>query len=169
MAATLNIGPLTFKPIDLAATTAICIRFREDSFVASFGDSAKFHEADGKGAERYIEWLRAKISKDPASAVHVWKGAEIIGQMELGVFKNEPGVGNVNLYYLVPEKRGQGYARYLDEYAVHYLKGLGLVKTKLSVSPTNACAVRFYEKQGWRDLGPRPGHPEVHWMEKSLE
>lgn len=162
------LGPLSFQTLDLPITTELWIRFRADSFVASFGDGAKFYEADGKGAERYIEWLRNKIAKDPASAVHVWRDSVIIGQMELSVFKAEPEVGNVNLYYLVPEKRGLGYSRFLDEYAISYLKSLGLKKGRLSVSPTNIRAFRFYEKQGWQDMGPRPDHSEVHWMEKAL-
>jgi len=164
----MKIGPLYFKSIDLSSTTDLCVLFREDSFVASFGDAIKFYEEDQKGAQRYLEWLRNKLEKDPASAVHVWEGSTIIGQMELGVFKDEPNIGNVNLYYLVPEKRGIGLSRYLDEYAVQHLKGLGLKKARLSVSPTNIRAIRFYEKYGWQDIGPRPGRPEVHFMEKSL-
>ena len=38
----------------------------------------------------------------------------------------------------------------------------------MSVSPTNQQAVRFYLKNNWRDLGPRPDDPEVHLMEKEL-
>jgi len=110
----MKLGPLLFQSIDLSKTSDLCIRFREDSFVASFGDATKFYEDDHKGAERYLEWLRNKISKDSASAVHIWEGSTIIGQMELGVFKNDPDVGNVNLYYLIPEKRGLGYSRYLE-------------------------------------------------------
>lgn len=165
----MKLGPLVFQSIELSKSSGLCIRFREDSFVVSFGDATKFYEDDHKGAERYLDWLQNKLTKDPASAVHIWEGSAIIGQMELGVFKNDPDIGNVNLYYLIPEKRGLGYSRYLDEYAVHYLKGLGLKKSRLSVSPTNIRAIRFYEKQGWRDIGARPDHPEVHFMERSLE
>jgi hypothetical protein len=28
--------------------------------------------------------------------------------------------------------------------------------------------MRFYVKNGWRDLGSSPGHAEVHLMEKKL-
>ncbi len=45
---------------------------------------------------------------------------------------------------------------------------LHLIKSRLSVSPTNLQAIRFYEKMGWKDLGPRLDHPEVHWMERVL-
>jgi hypothetical protein len=35
----------------------------------------------------------------------------------------------------------------------------------LSVSPTNERAVRYYQRHGWLDRGPRPGAPHVHEME----
>lgn len=164
----MKLGPLFFRTIDLSKASELCIRFREDSFVVSFGDANKFYEQDGKGAERYIEWLRNNLSKSSGSAVHVWEDSTIIGQMELGVLKNEPEVGYVYLYYIIPEKRGLGYSRHLDEYAIQYFKGLGLKKCRLSVSPTNVRAIRFYEKNGWKNMGPRPGHPEVNLMEKAL-
>lgn len=73
-----------FKPIQLDKHREVCVHFREDSFMVSFGDAQRFYEADGKGAERYIEWLKAKISKDPNSAVHCWVDNQIVGQIELG-------------------------------------------------------------------------------------
>ncbi|MGE4132784.1 MAG: GNAT family N-acetyltransferase [Bdellovibrionales bacterium] len=75
----------------------------------------------------------------------------------------------MNLYYLVPELRGQGFSNHLEEFAVSHLKSRGFTRARLSVSPSNVRAVRFYEKNGWRDMGPRPDHPEVRLMEKSLE
>lgn len=164
----MKLGPLTFLPIDLEKTRDLCLRFREDSFIASFGDTSRFHEADGKGGERYLEWLGQILASDPAAAVHVWEGDTIIGQIELGRSKAEPDLGSVFLFYLAPEKRGQGFSKHLDEYAMKYMRSLGLKKARLSVSPTNTRAVKFYEKQGWKDLGPRPDHPEVNYMMKIL-
>ncbi|MBH8555831.1 hypothetical protein I8751_26485 [Nostocaceae cyanobacterium CENA357] len=40
---------------------------------------------------------------------------------------------------------------------------------RLSVSPTNLVAMRFYLKQGWVDLGQREDAPEVHDLEKTYE
>jgi hypothetical protein len=33
---------------------------------------------------------------------------------------------------------------------------------------SNTLAIRFYQKRGWYDAGPRPRHPEVHYFEKRL-
>ncbi|MBC7464672.1 MAG: GNAT family N-acetyltransferase [Bdellovibrio sp.] len=159
---------LLFNPVQLALHAQTCIRFREDSFVVSFDDARKFYEADGKGAERYIEWLNSKIAKDPKSVVHIWKNEEIVGQIELGLLKNEFDCGYVNLFYLIPSVRGQGFGAALDQHAVEHFRALGFHKMKLSVSPTNTRAVSFYKKLGWIDLGPRPGHPEINFMEKKI-
>ncbi len=101
---------LSFKTIDLARDQSIALKFREDSFVVSFGNADQFYEYDGQGHVRYLEWLKAKIEKDARFAVHVWQGDQIIGQLELGKPRNDPTVGYVNLYYLIPEKRGVGRA-----------------------------------------------------------
>jgi GNAT superfamily N-acetyltransferase len=166
--ATMTIGPLTFTPVDLKSYENVCVQFSEDAFVESFGDAKRFHEEDGKGSERYRVWLRERLAKDPTSVVLVWNESKIIGQVTAGKWKVDPSVGYVNLYYLIPEMRGKGFSKYLEAYTENYLKGLGFKLARLSVSPINKRAVRFYEKNGWRDIGPRPGHPEVHLMEKNL-
>lgn len=158
----------TIKPIQLYHHADICISFREDSFVVSFGDAQKFYEEDGRGAERYVQWLRSKIEKDPQSVVHIWQSDQIVGQIELGLVRSDPSCGYVNLYYLIPSMRGRGFGAFLDTYAVEYFKNLGILKAKLSVSPTNIPANSYYKKMGWVNLGPRPGHPEVHLMEKNI-
>lgn len=160
---------LKFQPVYLPNTRELVIKFRADSFVVSFGNADRFYESDGKGDERYLQWLKDKISKDPNSVVHVLDGDSIIGQIEMGRLRDDQSVGYVNLNYLIPEKRGLGFGAQLDEHTTSYFRSLGLKRARLSVSPTNRSAVRFYEKMGWVDLGPREEHPEVHYMEKVLE
>ena len=127
-------------------------------------------QSDRDGGEtHYKEWLSQKINSNPYSAVHVYLDGKIIGQMELGKIKTEPEVGMVNLYYLAPEFRGKSLSSYLDQYAIKFLKEQGYKIARLNVSPTNLRAVRFYSKNGWRDVGPNPKYPEVHTMEKNLD
>jgi GNAT superfamily N-acetyltransferase len=134
--------------------------------VCSFRSAERFYEADGKGHERYLAWLRERMQSIPGSCVHVWAGATIIGQMEMGRFKGDPRMGYVNLYYLIPAYRNRGLGHCLDRYATAFLGGLGFQGARLNVSPTNGQAMRFYLKNGWRDLGPSQQHPHVHVMEK---
>lgn len=161
-------GTLTFLPIKFEEASQICIQFRIDSYVASFGKADRFFEENGADGEFYLEWLKEKAKKDPWAAVHAWREKEIVGQMELGTFKNDSAIGYVNLYYLVPQSRGAGLAKLLDDYATEYFKAQSFQKARLSVSPTNPRALAFYTKMGWKDLGPRPGREQVNLMEKSF-
>ena len=159
---------LRFEPIDLDSAADIAIAFRADSFVCSFGSAERFYEADGKGHERYLAWLRERMRSIPGSCVHVWSGATIVGQIEMGRLKDEAELGYVSLYYLAPAYRNRGLGRRLDEYVTALLREQGFRAARLHVSPTNEQALRFYRKNGWLDLGPSAQHPYVHVMEKKL-
>lgn len=157
---------LEFKPVDLNRHADVCLRFAEDTEVCSFGSVDGFREKDGKGARRFIEKIRTKLEKDPESCLHIWQGEEIIGQLHLGHFLNE-AIGYIHFFYVAPVWRGRGVASAMEEYAVAHFKQRGFEVTRLSVSTANIRAVRFYLRQGWMDLGPRPDKPDVHNMEKS--
>lgn len=159
---------LRFEPIDLDSASEVAVAFRADSFVCSFGSADRFYEADRKGHERYLEWLRQRMQSIPGSCVHIWSGEAIVGQVEMGRLKGDPAMGYVNLYYLVPAYRCRGLGRRLDEYATIFLREMGFGVARLNVSPTNHQAMKFYLKNGWRDLGPHAQHPYVHVMEKRL-
>jgi ribosomal protein S18 acetylase RimI-like enzyme len=159
---------ISAKPVQLDLHKDTCISFRADSFVVSFGDAKKFYEEDGKGADRYIDWLNEKILLDPLAVVHIWQENEIVGQIELRSYLKDSSCGYVNLYYLIPSKRGAGIGKFLDQYMIEYYKKAEINKVQLSVSPTNFQAVSYYKKMGWIDLGPREGHSEVHLMEKKI-
>jgi len=142
---------LIFTPINFENHASLCVKFRADSFLESFGTTEPFFEVDTDGVQ-YIEWLKGRIGAT-YNGLHIWYQGNIIGQLELGRRKIEDNFGYVNLYYLIPEVRGKGFSSNLDEFATSYLKGLGYRKARLSVSPTNKRAIRFYLKNGWNDLG----------------
>ena len=161
---------LSFRPIDLERHLDEVIAFRVDSYVCSFGEIGreKFHKDNGPDGRKYLDWLTAKIQRDPNLAVHVWQGDRIIGQMELDALRTDPTIGYINLYYLIPKVRGTGVSKSLDDYAVRFLKSKGHTKARLSVSPSNPRAIRYYQRMGWVDLGQRADVPDVNFMEKSL-
>jgi ribosomal protein S18 acetylase RimI-like enzyme len=164
----MKIKNLDFKTIDLEKHGDLCVTFRKDAYIVSFGSDKNFYEHNGKGVERYLEDCRKRVKANPASCVHVWKGNEIIGQVELELWYKNPSVGYIDLFYLVPEYRGKGYGDVLEDYAESYFRKIGCRRLLLSVSPTNIQAVRFYKKHGWNDCGPRKDFPEVNYMEKNL-
>jgi ribosomal protein S18 acetylase RimI-like enzyme len=158
----MGIERLRFAPIDMHLHRDQALSFREDSFYCSFGDTSGFHR------DEYIAVLEARLARDPWSAVHAWLGERIVGQMEFGQFKPDPSIGYINLYYLIPEQRGQGIAGQLDAHATDHLTRRGHRRAHLSVSPSNTRALRYYARHGWTQVGPRPEAPNVVLMHKTL-
>jgi GNAT superfamily N-acetyltransferase len=160
---------IEFRPIDLDAHADLCIQFREDTTICGFGSAERFHEADGSGALRYLDWLRQRIAALPGSVVHAWEGERIVGQIEMNRLLREPQpLGYVNLFYLIPQRRGHGLGTALEAYAWQFLQGFGCHLLQLSASPSNLPAWAFYQRNGWRDLGPRADDPSVHLLEKQF-
>jgi len=131
--------------------------------MCSFGEDGFFKESGPNGVH-YIELLRLRTTKFPDGYVHLWHGDNIVGQMEMQILE-EPRRGYVNLFYLVKEMRGAGVSGQLQDYAMAFMRQHGVQIAQLSVSPTNARALGFYRKHGWRDLGLRPGRDNVNSME----
>lgn len=157
---------LAFKPVDLDAHLEVCQRFRIDTHICTFGSADRFHQSDGKGAEGYAAWLRQKATSLPGCLVHLWDVDQIIGQIEMGRLASDLSTGYVNLFYLIPERRGEGLGTLLEAYAWTFLSSLGCQALRLSASPTNLPAWHFYQRGGWVDLGCREDHPDVRLLHK---
>ena len=56
----------------------------------------------------------------------------------------------------------------MEQYATAWFKRHGFASARLSMMPSNIRAVRFYLRNGWRDLGPREDKPKLHNMGKSF-
>jgi len=93
---------MEFIPIDVNKHKDYVVPFRRDSFVVSFGSDKDF----GDDME-YLDWLKGQTSKNPKGFVLLIENGVPIGQLELTIKKYEGrDIGYVNLYYLIPEKRG---------------------------------------------------------------
>ena len=120
-------GELDFRKIDLDKHSEIAIKFYAETHLASFDTDKDFFEKDGLGGKRYIDWLKKQNPRD-FGAFHIWMKDRIVGQMELGLFKDDKSWGCINLCYLKNEFRGKGYSKYLDDFAIDFLKDLGVNK-----------------------------------------
>jgi len=80
----------------------------------------------------------------------------------------DPSLGYVNLFYVVPELRGRGLGRLLQRHAVRVFSRLGKRAIRLSVSARNAQALAFYSKLGWREVGSRPHREAMQVLELVL-
>ena len=154
------------EPIDLARHGETCVAFRRDMYVASFGTHEGLEEELGDAA--YLEQLVARAAQLPEGNMHLWEGDRIVGQTEMR-FDEEPGVGYVSLFYLVPEYRGRGLGRLLHDHAVKTFGDRGMQRIRLSVSTRNTAAIAFYRKLGWQPAGPRPHRMPMELMELALK
>ena len=76
-----------------------------------------------------------------------------VGQLELTIKEYEgKEIGYVNLYYLIPEKRGAGLGSLLHDYAIQFFKSKDVEEYHLRVSPTNEHALAFYKKNGMKAI-----------------
>lgn len=139
---------LKFEPLDLERNAQLIVEFRADSFVESFGDANQLFGSDGKGDQRYLALLKER-NAFVGSCVHVIDNGKIVGQIEMRRDASQSDSGYVNLFYLIPDYRGKGIGKHLDEYARDFFLGFGMNRATLNVSPTNLRAIRFYEKCGW--------------------
>lgn len=166
MTETPHTSALAFRPVDLEMHLDVCVRFGIDANVCAFGSAERFHASDGKGTDRYVVWLKQKANDLPGCVVHVWRDEKIIGQIEMGRVATNPTVGYVNLFYLIPSARGQGLGVLLEAYAWAFLSGQGCQSLRLSASPSNLPAWRFYERAGWKDQGAREDVPDLNLLHK---
>ena len=75
-----------------------------------------------------MKWLQQQSEKNPKGFVLVVENELPIGQLELTVKEYEgKEIGYVNLYYLIPEKRGMGLGSLLHDYAIRFLRIIMLV------------------------------------------
>jgi ribosomal protein S18 acetylase RimI-like enzyme len=141
---------LIFKPIDLHRHSSLCVKFRADSYACSFGSAQIFWDRFGVDGQKYLDML-ARGGRE--YSYHAWENDEIVGQIELLIPDDNNSSGHVQLYCIVPEKRGAGRGVELDHFAMNLFRECGRKNVTLTVSPTNKRALSFYKKLGWKNLG----------------
>ncbi len=159
---------LEFVPIDFRRHSDLCVAWRIDSYVVSFGDATAFHARAGVRSHRYLQRLRLRSRDLPGSCVHVWLDGEPVGQIELRRVEGFPEHGYVSLVYLAPPWRGRGLGAELDRYITEYFQALAIRHASLHVSPSNSAARRYYARCGWRDTGVLEGDPPTLLLERTL-
>jgi len=139
---------MKFIQIDIRKHREYVISFRRDSFIVSFGTDKDFGDES-----QYLDWLQQQSAKNPKGFMLVAENDVPIGQLELTVKEYEGKViGYVNLYYLIPEKRGMGIGALLHDYAIEFFKNNNVSEYHLRVSPTNKSAIAFYKKLGMKQI-----------------
>ena len=153
---------IQFKKVDLINDIKLCVQFRKDSFLASFGSIQEWVKQSEEDGQKYIDWLMQYAKQNPEGVIHLWKQQKIIGQIEFKIDPSMPDKAYINLFYLVPEVRGTGISQLMHEYVIGQLIRKGCNSARLSVSETNKQALAFYKKHGWTYVKPREDDNTVH-------
>lgn len=159
---------LRFEPIDLARHGALCVAFRRDMYLASFGSDAGLEEEMGPQGSVYLAQLLRRVEMLPEGNAHLWRHDEVVGQTEMSLLDEEPGVGYVHLFYVAPAHRGAGVGRLLHQHAAAVLGARGMRRMRLSVAERNVAAIAFYRALGWERVGTRAHREPMDVMEYRL-
>lgn len=154
--------------IDLA-DVATCIAFRRDMYLTAFGTDEGLEDTMGADDSRYVAQLAAQLDTFPEGNVHARLGSDIVGQLEMRLLDDDPGVGYISLIYTLPTYRGSGVGRVLEAHAAAASKARGLERMRLSVAVTNEGAIAFYRRLGWHAVGTRPNVRPMTIMERELD
>lgn len=141
-----------FHPIDLENHAALCLSFRRDAYICSFGTLAGFEIF----ATEYIERVDKRLALDNWFYEHVWHDNIIVGQLEYRSDSDWPNFGYINLIYLSAPYQNQGLAVELQNRIQTTLRNCSCLGAVLSVSLSNKAALKHYSKLGYLYIGDNP-------------
>jgi ribosomal protein S18 acetylase RimI-like enzyme len=141
-----GVGVLDFRRIDASRDADLIVAHYLDAMSATFG-----HQRPFPGRDHHIRWVRSKIEEFPDGFVLAYLADECVGQLQLQVPYGLT-TGYVNLFYVAPEFRRQGFGRRLHAYAERYFRSWEACRADLHVSPLNIPALKFYRSVGYRVL-----------------
>ncbi len=149
---------LQFLPVDWPRAQALCLAFRCDAWLLSYGSLKGFSENDT------LAWFEHMASEHRQSFIHVWAADQVIGQIEYrapisvpisDASKAQAGPqAYINLLYLVASQRGRGFGQVMHDYVLRDLHTKQCRSAGLRYIPGNTAAQRFYAKNGWQALVP---------------
>jgi len=134
---------LVYHRINVDADGVICAAHHYDACLESFGTAAGY-----EGRIRYLAFLREKVEEFPDGCLLAYLEGRCLGHLELQVPYGLT-IGYVNLFYVTPPFRGQGFGRLMHEHAERYFRSWEANRVELHVSPTNRRAVSFYKAMGY--------------------
>lgn len=129
----MNVRPATIEDAEA------CARVHAASSEAAYGRP--------RDLQRTLEAWRSSFENDCAAFVAEENGT-IVGVLNVGPAREEAGVGELYLIYVLAESWGTDAGRLLIEQA-HETLGARFDEAVLTVLAANPRARRFYERNGW--------------------
>ena len=149
-------------PEDAATIVALATAcFRESSTFAPAG----WEPPSGEGAE---ERVRSGLRRPGARGEIAWSGAVHAGHMlwlpasaTARLASADPTLAHLWHLFLRPEHRGTGLGTSLLAAGVRQAAADGFTTMRLFTPAGQARARRFYEREGWTEVGPSDPDPEL--------
>ena len=142
---------MEFLPVNLDGSLEMCISFRRDAHIISYGSDDTF---DPNSVKKWYKKLSNKL--DGAGFYHVVHDGEIVGQLEFvsGLSDSRGELyGYIYLIYLKLDFRNQGLGLELQEFMFSIFKSDSCKYVELRYLPENVQGKQFYKKHGWQDVG----------------
>ncbi len=152
---------LWFRSAELKSDTPLILNFWRDSWIAVHHNLSAFHADSVVHDTKRI--LRA--NKDAISFA-------MFGDKPVGILVmdstdlSDEDSGHISLFAMSPEFRGRRFAVQLLGQAISFYRSLGRTKLKLRVFPQNSSAIKFYEKNEFKNYGYDIGHNANLFMMK---
>ena len=144
-----------------AADAAALSTFGARVFAATFGPENDPRDMEAYLAATYGEARQRAEIEGPGNAFLIAEqGGELAGyafvrdaRLDAAGFENESRSVELVRFYVDPRWHGQGIARSLMDAVATEARARGAALLWLGVWERNPRAIRFYEKQGFRDVG----------------
>ena len=123
------------------------VQFRKDAWQHIYGSLKGFDGSD------FLLDARRTTENDPDALVLCRLGTSVVGLLQLNpAIQADQGVGYIPFLYLKEKYRSMGLGVQLIGYAVSFYRKRGRKCLRLRVAPSNAHAIHFYEKYGFRQI-----------------
>ncbi len=114
--------------------------------------ASRFYADPGFPLERcdalYAEWIERSVRHEVADAVFVADaGSEVLGYVTCSV--DEQGLGNVGLFAVARQARGQGLSGRLLDAAFGWFRARGVQEVSVVTQGNNAIATTVYHRRGF--------------------
>ena len=139
-------------PLDPVKDAALYVRCYENTWLASHGD------LQGFSPTIYLRNAQEHVKRDPRCVMRLDFGGRFAGIVTLDPERGaDVGAGWISLVWIEPELRGGRLGVQLIGHAVSLFRRMGRKTLRLHVADTNAAALGFYERLGFRRIGTDRG------------